>query len=43
MGVTNEDAYSSVRFSLGKYTTEAEIDLTIELISQAVKELRSSL
>lgn len=32
MGLSNEDAYSSVRFSLGKYTTEEEIEETIFLL-----------
>jgi len=40
MGLSDEDSYGSVRFSLGKYTTEAEIDETIEMVSKAVKELR---
>lgn len=32
MGLTNEETYSSIRFSLGKYTTEEEIDRVIEKI-----------
>ncbi|MGQ0828512.1 MAG: cysteine desulfurase family protein [Bacteroidota bacterium] len=40
MGLSDEDSYGSVRFSLGKYTTEAEIDEAIGMISKAVKELR---
>jgi cysteine desulfurase len=34
-------ADSSVRFSLGKYTTKEEIDATIKLVSEAVKKLRT--
>ena len=30
MGLSDEDSYSSIRFSLGKYTTEAEIKEVIE-------------
>jgi cysteine desulfurase len=33
MGLNDEDIYSSIRFSLGKYTTEQEIDEVIEKIS----------
>ncbi len=40
MGLTDEDSYSSIRFSLGKYTTEKEIDETIEAFTKAVNELR---
>lgn len=40
MGLSDEDSYCSVRFSLGKYTTEAEIDETIKIVSKAVKESR---
>lgn len=34
MGLTQEQAYSSVRFSLGKYTTEEEIKYVIEQFSR---------
>lgn len=40
MGLSDEDSYSSIRFSLGKYTTEQEINETIESITNAVKQLR---
>jgi cysteine desulfurase len=40
MGLSDEDSYSSIRFSLGKYTTEEEINETIESITNAVKQLR---
>ncbi len=36
MGLSDEDTYSSVRFSLGKYTTEAEITEVIEAVKIAV-------
>lgn len=41
MGLSDEDSYGSVRFSLGKYTTEEEIIETIESVTNAVKELRN--
>lgn len=41
MGLSDEDSYSSIRFSLGKYTTEEEINRVIESVGSAVKQLRS--
>lgn len=35
MGLSDEDAYASIRFSLGKTTTEKEIDETLLLIKKA--------
>lgn len=40
MGLPDELAHSSLRFSLGRFTTEEEIDYTIEQISAAVQRLR---
>ncbi len=40
MGLSDESSYSSVRFSLGKYTTEEEINTAIKAVSNAVLELR---
>lgn len=36
MGLSDEDTYSSIRFSIGKYTTEAEIKETIETVKNAI-------
>jgi len=41
MGLSNEDSYSSIRFSLGKDTTESDIKETIEQFTEAVKEIRN--
>lgn len=41
MGLNDTDSYSSIRFSLGKYTTEAEIINTIETIIEGVKAIRN--
>lgn len=38
MGLSDSESYSSIRFSLGKYTTMEEIDLVIEKVSEAVKQ-----
>ncbi len=40
MGISDELAHSSLRFSLGKNTTEEEIDYTIKRIREAVGLLR---
>lgn len=40
MGIPDELAYSSIRFSLGKFTTKEEIDFSIQKISTAINELR---
>ena len=36
MGLTEKEAYNSVRFSLGKYTTAQEVELTIEKIRKII-------
>ncbi|MCE9537974.1 MAG: aminotransferase class V-fold PLP-dependent enzyme, partial [Bacteroidetes bacterium] len=36
MGMSDEDSYSTVRFSLGKYTTETEINEVIEIVSRVI-------
>lgn len=41
MGFRPDQARSSIRFSLGKQTTDAEIDLALELIPETVARLRS--
>jgi cysteine desulfurase len=40
LGVSEELAHTSIRFGIGKYTTEAEIDKTIETVVRAVEKLR---
>ncbi|MDG6894847.1 IscS subfamily cysteine desulfurase [Volucribacter amazonae] len=40
LGLNDELAHSSIRFTVGRYTTEEEIDYTIELVKKAVTKLR---
>ncbi|RME95598.1 MAG: cysteine desulfurase, partial [Bacteroidetes bacterium] len=40
MGASRDQAYASLRFSLGRYTTQAEIDQVIELVIRGVRQLR---
>ena len=41
LGLNDELAHSSIRFTLGRYTTEEEIDYTINLVKSAVEKLRA--
>src|SRR5690606_23847405 len=40
MGLSNENAFSSIRFSLSKYTTEDEILITIDKVKEIVTQLK---
>jgi cysteine desulfurase len=40
VGADDEMAHSSIRFGIGRYTTEAEIDLAVNLLEKQVKRLR---
>jgi cysteine desulfurase len=41
MAVPIEWARGTIRLSTGKYTTEGEVDRTVEIIAGAVKRLRT--
>jgi cysteine desulfurase len=40
LGRSDELAHSSIRFTIGRFTTEADIDYTIDLLQRKVKKLR---
>ena len=40
LGRSDELAHSSIRFTIGKYTTEEEIDFTIDLLKRKIAKLR---
>ena len=41
MGLSRDAAFESVRFSLGRFTSEEDIDLAAEVAARAVKRVRS--
>jgi cysteine desulfurase len=41
LGVGDELAHSSIRFGLGRFTTEEEVDFTIEAVVREVNRLRA--
>ena len=40
LGLSDELAHSSIRFSVGRFTTEEQIDFTIDLVKTAIDRLR---
>jgi cysteine desulfurase len=43
LGLDDDLAHSSIRFSLGRFTKEEEIDVAIEHVSKTVKKLRETI
>jgi len=42
IGLSSEDADASIRFSLGRFTTDEDVDQAIELIAQTLSKLEKS-
>ena len=42
MGLTRAEAHSSVRFSIGRFTTVEEVDACIHIVQRAVEQLRAN-
>ena len=40
LGLSDELAHSSIRFSIGRFTTDEEIDYAVQLIKDAIGRLR---
>ncbi len=40
MGVPDDLAHSSIRFGLGRFTTEEEVDFAVDLFAAKVRKLR---
>ena len=40
VGLSDELAHSSIRFSIGRYTTEKDVDDAIRLVREKVEKLR---
>lgn len=41
LGMSDELAHSSIRFSIGRFTTQEQVDHTIKIVHQAIEKLRA--
>jgi cysteine desulfurase len=41
LGLSEELAHTSIRFGIGRFTTEAEIDVAIEIVQRSIDKLRA--
>jgi cysteine desulfurase len=41
MGIRDELAHTSIRFGLGRFNTEEEVDFTVRRVAEEVKRLRA--
>jgi cysteine desulfurase len=42
MGISDEDALASIRFSFGRYTTKEELDIALDAIKKAVLSIETN-
>ena len=40
LGLKDELAHSSIRFAIGRFTTEEEVDYTVNLVRESIVQLR---
>jgi cysteine desulfurase len=40
LGRNDELAHSSIRFTIGRFTTEEEVDFTVQLVKEKIAKLR---
>jgi cysteine desulfurase len=40
LGRSDELAHSSIRFTIGRFTSEADVDYTVELVRRKIEKLR---
>jgi len=40
LGLTDEQAYASLRFSLGRFSTEEEVDFAVQHLIEVVERMR---
>ena len=41
LGLDDERAHASIRFGLGRDITEAQVDVTVAVVTEKVRELRT--
>jgi cysteine desulfurase len=42
MGISDDDALASIRFSFGRYTTKEELDIVLDAITKAVLSIQTN-
>ena len=40
LGMTDERVYTALRFGLGRYNTEPEVDVVVDVLAEAVQTAR---